>query len=220
MFQGDPRGHQHRGGTAAQASLLNTSPVFNVNVQLCTDFFLRTSCGSPNNDCRGLPPLSLLKYGNCIIETLEPLFSHSWGGTGTQKGCFCQDLDNTPTALWWQHWVRKQTSTDSFDWNVVFSLQRDSNMPTTRMYEIDCGAQTCWQLSASSLDYGDVERGKNFNKLWRLTLLLQCPAVFQQEEGKISTLWKSELDQETPFGPSMRVRKHPVLYEATEKKQR
>lgn len=82
-LQEDPRGHQHRRGTAVQASLLNTSRVLNANVQLCSDFFLRTSCGSPNNDCRGLPPLSLLKYGNCIIQIPEPLFSHGWGGTRT-----------------------------------------------------------------------------------------------------------------------------------------
>lgn len=82
-LQEDPRGHQHRWGAAVQSSLLKTSLVLNANVQLCSDFFLRTSCRPPNNDCRGLPPLSLLKYGNCIIETLEPLFSHGWGGTGT-----------------------------------------------------------------------------------------------------------------------------------------
>lgn len=61
----------------AQPPPLNTSLAFTANVQLCADFFLRTSCGSPNNDRRGLPPLSLLKYGNSIIQILEPLFSHS-----------------------------------------------------------------------------------------------------------------------------------------------
>lgn len=70
---------------------VNTSLVFNVNVQLCTDFFLRTSCGSLTMIAEVCPPptppppLSLLKYGNGIIQILEPLFSHSWGGTGTQK---------------------------------------------------------------------------------------------------------------------------------------
>lgn len=50
--------------------------------------------------------------------------------------------------------------------------------------KIDCRTQTSWQLSASSQDDGDVEQGRNSNKLQRLTLLLQCPAVFQQEEDK------------------------------------
>ena len=76
QLQEDQQGHQHRRGTDAQAALFDSSLVLNANVQLRSDFFLRTSCGSPNNDCRGLPPLSLLKYGNCIIPILEPLFSH------------------------------------------------------------------------------------------------------------------------------------------------
>lgn len=41
----------------SSASLpVNTSLVFNVNIQLCTDFFLRTSCGSLTMIAEGPPP--------------------------------------------------------------------------------------------------------------------------------------------------------------------
>lgn len=70
-------------------------------------------------------------------------------------------------------------------------------MPLTCTYKIDCSKQICCQLSASSLER---EQGKNFNKLWKLTLLLQCPAVFQQEEGKMNTLSKSEQEKKRCLG--------------------
>lgn len=84
LFQGDSSGrHQKRRDAVERASLPSTSLALNASVQLCTDFFLRTSCGSHNNDSRALPPLSPLKYGNCIIQVQGPLFSHSWAITGT-----------------------------------------------------------------------------------------------------------------------------------------
>ncbi len=79
----EARGHQKRGDAVVQASLPCTSLALNASVQLCTDFFLRTSCGSHNNDSRALPPLSRLKYGNCIIQVQGPLFSHGWDVAGT-----------------------------------------------------------------------------------------------------------------------------------------
>lgn len=57
-----------------KASHPSTPLALNARVQLCSEFFLRTSCGSRNNDSRSLPPLSPLKYGICIIQIEEPLF--------------------------------------------------------------------------------------------------------------------------------------------------
>lgn len=73
-LKGDPRGRRQRGGKEVKASQPSTPLALNARVQLCSDFFLRTSCGSRNNDSRSLPPLSPLKYGNCIIQIQEPLF--------------------------------------------------------------------------------------------------------------------------------------------------
>lgn len=165
----------------SSASLpVNTSLVFNVNTQLCTDFFLRTSCGSLTMIAEVCLPLSLLKYGNGIIQMLEPLFSHSWGGTGTQK-----DSSAKTGIIFLQFYGDSLGSVNKQTWIP------STNTPMTHMYEMDCRAQTGWQLSTSSLGYGDVERGKNFNKLRRVTLLLQCPPVFQEEEGKMSTFYVS-----------------------------
>lgn len=82
-LQGDPRGHDTEEKQQCWRSLPCTSLALNVSVQLCADFFLRKSCGSRNNDSRSLPPLSRLKYGNCIIRVQGPLFSHGWALTGT-----------------------------------------------------------------------------------------------------------------------------------------
>lgn len=76
-LKGDPRGRRQRGGKEVKASHPSTPLALNARVQLCSDFFLRTSCGSRNNDSRSLPPLSPLKYGNCIIQIQEPLFFFS-----------------------------------------------------------------------------------------------------------------------------------------------
>lgn len=46
-----------RGGVA-RTSLPCTSLALNASVQLSAEFFLRTSCGSFNNDSRAQPPLS------------------------------------------------------------------------------------------------------------------------------------------------------------------
>lgn len=76
-FEGDPRGRRRRGEKEVKASHPSTPLALNARVQLCSDFFLRTSCGSRNNDSRSRPPLSPLKYGICIIQIQELLFFFS-----------------------------------------------------------------------------------------------------------------------------------------------
>lgn len=98
VFQGDPFGHQKKGDAVVRVSLQCTSLALNARVQLCADFFLRTSCGSHNNDSRALPPLSQLKYGNCIIQVQGPWFSHNWIVKGIRK---CLQWANACLRILW-----------------------------------------------------------------------------------------------------------------------
>lgn len=102
-LKGDPRGRRQRGGKEVKASHPWTPLALSARVQLCSDFFLRTSCGSRNNDSRSLPPPlpSPLKYGNCIIQMQEPLFffltavpSFLWKCLNLHNTVFCWKISS------------------------------------------------------------------------------------------------------------------------------
>lgn len=105
----------------SSASLpVNTSLVFNVNIQLCTDFFLRTSCGSLTMIAEVCPPLVTTEIWKQHHSNTGAIVFSQLRWNWDTKRLFCQDTDNIPTVLWWQFGVSKQTNMDSFNCNPFF----------------------------------------------------------------------------------------------------